>query len=243
MSHLLLSCHGKDSQCRSCSSSLDYTWKPLHGEQSISEQEFEITWNGWDPKRQPKGAREGCGGRWLLLQKGTWRGLCQRVSSSKREGRGSRLQGGETTRGYVHGPHKATAAILWCEEGGNCRTASFNQAKLHHNAHPRAPGLALGSRAGSVIGSPPVLSCSKLPWYLKHNLPSLFWCVTCDWGCGSAIAVGEYQWLMGIIQTNVPQSSPVVSYFFNFPSKWSGRIYQGVGKCGVTTLWGWKLRL
>lgn len=108
---------------------------------------------------------------------------------------------------------EATAAILGCVEGGNCRTASFSQAKLHHNAHPEVPGLALVSKAGSVIGSPAVLSCRKLPWYLQHNLPSVFWCVTCDWGCGSASAVGEYQWLMGIIQTNMVQSRPVVSYF------------------------------
>lgn len=34
------------------------------------------------------------------------RGVCQRVSSSKREGRGSRLQRGETTRGYIHRPQR-----------------------------------------------------------------------------------------------------------------------------------------
>lgn len=71
MSHLLLSCHGKDSQSQSCSSSLDYTWKSLYGEQSISQQEFEITWNGWDPKWQSRRARGGCRGRWFLLKKET----------------------------------------------------------------------------------------------------------------------------------------------------------------------------
>lgn len=127
MSHLLLSCHGKDFQCRSYSGSLDDTWKPLHGEQSISEQEFGITWNGWDPKGQPRGAREGCGDRWFPLQKRTlWRGLCWRVSFSRGRdvSQGCR---GVRAKGYAHKPQRAMATIPQCLEIGSCRPTSSIQ--------------------------------------------------------------------------------------------------------------------
>lgn len=127
MSHLLLSCHGKDFQCRSYSGSLDYTWKPLLGEQSISEQEFEITWNGWDPKWQLRGAGEGCGDRWFPLWKSTVRrGICQRVSSSRGRGVGQGCRG-VRAKGYAQKPQRAMAAIPQCLEIGSCRPASSIQ--------------------------------------------------------------------------------------------------------------------
>lgn len=122
------------------------------------------------------------------------RGECQRVSSSEREGCRSRLQGAESTRGQGHRPQRAMAAIRRCMERGSCKlTSSIHQFSTIMHIPELVP-LSLGSRAGSVIGSP---TCSKLPKYLKYGLLILLWCIVFYWCCGPLTAVVD-----GHVQAN-----------------------------------------